>query len=344
MEEPSMPRARIRASDPWSKRRAKRRPAGRGAGSVARSAARASRATVARRAIVAGGASDALRAIVAGSASGAARPRPAPPSPGVPRTDAAPSSPDAGRPPRKARKRSDRRRSALGHQAARILALATALASGACAPDAEAPRGSNALARIAEGPHEVAVLAVRDLGQIQIELLPELAPATVDHFKTLAAEGFFDGTTFHRVIPGFMIQGGDPNTRNQDPRDDGLGGADFAIPDEFTDYPQRRGTVSLAHKGRPHTAGSQFFILHGDAPRLEGQYTAFGRVVSGMDVVDAISELEIDKYGRYGPRDRPYPVAAVIESVRILPAGEAEAPLAAAGAPAAGGGLPPAGS
>ena len=209
---------------------------------------------------------------------------------------------------------------ALGPQAARFLALAAAFAAGcseAPAPPA-APR-----ARVADGPHEIAVLAVRDLGAIEIELLPELAPGTVDNFKRLAAAGFYDGTSFHRVLPGLLIQGGDPNTRNPDPRDDGEGGPDYTIPDEFTDYPQRRGTVSMAHRGHRDTAGSQFFILVGDAPELDGSYAAFGRVVSGLDVAEAITRLEIDKYGRYGPTDRPYPVSAVVESVRIRAAAAA---------------------
>jgi cyclophilin family peptidyl-prolyl cis-trans isomerase len=224
-------------------------------------------------------------------------------------------------------------RAALGHQARRILAIAAAFASG-CGSEAAAPDpAAEALARVAaSGPHEVAVLAMGDLGEIRIELLPELAPATVEHWKALAASGYFDGTNFHRVIPGFMIQGGDPLSRNHDPRDDGKGGPDYTIADELTGWPQRRGTVSMANKGQPNSAGSQFFILHGDAPHLDGHFTAFGRVVAGMDVVDAITRLEIDKYGRYGPRDRPYPRAATIESVRILPAREVAGAAAVAGA------------
>jgi len=229
---------------------------------------------------------------------------------------------------RKAARTTRRRR--LGPQAARILATALALLGG-CRAEPTGPAPSEALARISDGPHETAVLSVRDLGEIEIELLPELAPATVAHWKALAAQGFFDGTSFHRVIPGFVIQGGDPNTRNHDPRDDGIGGSEVVPPDEFSDYPQQRGTVAMAHKGRPHTAGSQFFILHGDARRLDGQYTAFARVAGGMGVVDAIAKLEIDKYGRYGPRDRPYPVFAVIERVTLRPA---SGPAAASAAPA----------
>src|SRR5262245_40576710 len=236
------------------------------------------------------------------------------------------------------RRRRRSRRSALGPQAAKILALAVAFAGGCSRADAPEPAAP--VARVAEGPHEVAVLAMGDLGEIRFELLPEPAPATVESFKHLASLGYYDGTTFHRVIPGFRIQGGDPNTRNHDPRDDGLGGSEFTLKDEFTTYPHLRGTVSMAHHGHPNTAGSQFFILHGDATFLDGHHTAFGRVTQGMDVVDRIAALPIDKYGRYGPRDRPYPKAAVVESVRILPAGASEpaaapTPIVDAPAPAA---------
>jgi peptidyl-prolyl cis-trans isomerase B (cyclophilin B) len=170
---------------------------------------------------------------------------------------------------------------------------------------------------IGAGPHDRAVLELGDLGTITLELLPELAPQTVENFLKLASEGFYNGTSFHRVIPDFMIQGGDPNTRDNDPRDDGKGGPGYNIQDEFNALPHVRGVVSMANKGNRGSAGSQFFIVHADKTALDGQYTAFARVVEGMDVVDAITKLEIDTYGRYGPRDRPYPESAVIEGVRI---------------------------
>jgi cyclophilin family peptidyl-prolyl cis-trans isomerase len=113
-----------------------------------------------------------------------------------------------------------------------------------------------------------------------------------------------------------MIQGGDPLTRNKDPRDDGRGSAD-PVADEFSDYPHLRGTVSLANQGVRDTGSCQFFIVQQDARHLDGAYSAFGRVVDGMDTVDAVTRLPIDLYGRYGPRDRPYPKSAVIRSVRI---------------------------
>jgi peptidyl-prolyl cis-trans isomerase B (cyclophilin B) len=200
--------------------------------------------------------------------------------------------------------------------------LACGLLAAACGGEApageEPPVASEDLVR--GGSHEIAVLTVEELGTIRIELLPELAPETVTHFKKLVEEGLYDGTTFHRVIPGFMIQGGDPLTKNIDPRDDGRGGTDYDIVDEFSAMSHTRGVVSLANKGRHNTAGSQFFIVHQDTLQLDGTFTVFARVVEGMEVVDAITALEIDKYGRYGPRDRPYPRDARIASIHIEPA------------------------
>jgi len=133
-----------------------------------------------------------------------------------------------------------------------------------------------------------------------------------------------------------MIQGGDANTKNADPRDDGEGGPGYTIEDEFSDYPHIRGTVSMANKGFPHSGGSQFFIVQRETRALDGLYTAFGRVTRGMEVVDAITELGIDVYGRYGPRDRPYPKNATVVSISIEPAYAPDEPLTA--------GLPPRGA
>jgi peptidyl-prolyl cis-trans isomerase B (cyclophilin B) len=207
-------------------------------------------------------------------------------------------------------------------RAALVPLLACVLLAAACGGEAPVPEEPTVASEdlVREGPHEIAVLTLEELGTIRIELLPELAPQTVAHFKGLVEEGFYDGTTFHRVIPGFMIQGGDPFTKNIDPRDDGRGGSDYDIPDEFSAMPHSRGVVSLANKGRHHSAGSQFFIVQQDTPELDGTFTVFARVVEGIEVVDAITDLEIDKYGRYGPRDRPYPKDARIASIRIEPA------------------------
>jgi cyclophilin family peptidyl-prolyl cis-trans isomerase len=212
--------------------------------------------------------------------------------------------------------------------------LSSALLIAACgaeepgrpgAPGSGGDRPGLRHAVIHAGPHIAAVLHIEDMGDIQIELLPEVAPKTAANFVKLAGEGFYDGSQFHRVIPGFMIQGGDPNTRGQDARSYGKGGPGYVIEDEFTDLPHTRGMVSMANTGVPNTGGSQFFILHGDATHLNGRHAVFGRVVAGMEVVDAIAKVEIDQYGRYGPKNRPYPKAVVVESVRIEAAGSAEA-------------------
>ena len=198
-------------------------------------------------------------------------------------------------------------------------ALACACACGPAdsggAPDPAVLRAA-ALARVSTGPHDVAVLDLGELGEVRIELLPELAPHSVAHFVSLAENGFYDGTHFHRVIPGFMIQGGDPNSKNLDPRDDGNGGSGQYLDDEFSGYPHLRGTVSLANAG-PRSSDSQFFIVHQDATHLDGSFSTIGRVSEGMATVDAVTRLPIDLYGRYGPPDRPYPQDAVIRSVRI---------------------------
>jgi peptidyl-prolyl cis-trans isomerase B (cyclophilin B) len=225
-----------------------------------------------------------------------------------------------------------------------IALLSGALLLAACGADEPTPPtaalpggGGSELphAVIHDGPHDAAVLTVRDMGEIRIELYPEVAPKTVENFVKLAKAGFYDGTQFHRVIPGFMIQGGDPNTKGEDTRTYGKGGPGYTIEDEFTDLSHTRGTLSMANKGTPRTGGSQFFILHQDTTGLDGRHATFGRVTDGMDLVDAITEVEIDTYGRYGPRDRPHPVPAVVESIRIEPAKTtAAAPEAAADAAA----------
>ena len=198
------------------------------------------------------------------------------------------------------------------------LALLGLLACGPGEPAPEpGPTPSEALGRITAGPHDRAVFDLGELGTIEVELLPEISPKSVAYFTRLANEGYYDGTYFHRVIPQFMIQGGDPNTRNNDPRDDGQGHPDTQVEDEFTDYPYTRGTLALANTGSSGTNGSQFFIVHEDSPHLDGSYNVLGRVVSGIEVVDEVTRLEIDVYGRYGPSNRPYPVNATLVKLRV---------------------------
>jgi cyclophilin family peptidyl-prolyl cis-trans isomerase len=171
-----------------------------------------------------------------------------------------------------------------------------------------------------DGEHSRAFVEVSGLGTIEIELFPELAPETVANFRKLAAEGFYDATTFHRVIPSFMIQGGDAHSRNDDPTDDGSGGPGYTIPDEFSRAPHLRGAVSMANRGAPNSGGSQFFIVHADSQHLDNQYALFGRVVSGMDIVDRITEVERDTAGRWGPKNRPLePV--LMNRVWVAPSG-----------------------
>lgn len=134
--------------------------------------------------------------------------------------------------------------------------------------------------------------------KIKLELYPEAAPKTVANFEKLVKEGFYDGLIFHRVIAGFMIQGGDPEGT-------GMGGASERIIGEFAmnghqnPIKHTRGVISMARSQNPNSASSQFFIMHADAPHLDGQYAAFGRVIEGMDTVDEIASVATDF------RDRP---------------------------------------
>ena len=132
-------------------------------------------------------------------------------------------------------------------------------------------------------------------GKIELKFFPEVAPNHVNNFIDLAKKGFYDGTTFHRVIPGFMIQGGDPNTKDPDRKKHGMGGPGYAVKAEFNNTPHKRGILSMARSSDPDSAGSQFFICVGDAPFLDRQYTAFGQVTSGMDVADKIVGQPRDK-------------------------------------------------
>jgi peptidyl-prolyl cis-trans isomerase B (cyclophilin B) len=125
-------------------------------------------------------------------------------------------------------------------------------------------------------------------GNMEIRFFPDVAPNHVKNFIDLAKKGFYDGTLFHRVIPKFMIQGGDPNTKNPDRSKHGMGGPGYSVKAEFNNKPHKRGTLSMARSNHPDSAGSQFFICVADAAFLNQKYTAFGEVVSGMDVADKI--------------------------------------------------------
>lgn len=127
------------------------------------------------------------------------------------------------------------------------------------------------------------------------KLLPDLAPETVRNFEKLARDGFYNGTLFHRVIPGFMIQGGDPNTKSGNKSTWGMGGPGYTVKAEFSSRSHHRGIVSMARAQDPNSAGSQFFIVTTDSTFLDRQYTVFGEVIEGMDIADKIVNLQRDR-------------------------------------------------
>lgn len=145
----------------------------------------------------------------------------------------------------------------------------------------------------------IITIQMKDGGVMKAELYPEIAPITVKNFVDLAAKGFYNGLIFHRVIPGFMIQGGDPQGT-------GMGGPGYTIKGEFSangvrnDLKHTRGVLSMARAYDPDSAGSQFFIMHENSPHLDGQYAAFGKVIEGIEVVDKIASVKTDY------NDRPY--------------------------------------
>lgn len=137
------------------------------------------------------------------------------------------------------------------------------------------------------------IIEMENGGKMEIELYPEVAPKTVKNFEKLVAEGFYDGLTFHRVISGFMIQGGDPLGNGTGGSDEKLFG-EFAVNGFPNSLKHERGVISMARAYDPNSASSQFFIMHANAPHLDGQYAAFGRVVAGLDVVDEIAATPTD--------------------------------------------------
>jgi peptidyl-prolyl cis-trans isomerase B (cyclophilin B) len=162
--------------------------------------------------------------------------------------------------------------------------------------------------------NEVAVIKT-SVGDMVIEFWPDAAPKTVENFKTLARKGFYDGTAFHRVIKGFMIQGGDPLTK--DPAQEarwGSGDPGYKIKAEFNDHPHVRGVISMARSNDPNSAGCQFFICHAAAPHLDRHYTAFGKLIKGEDVLDKIAETPVTP-GRNKPLTR-----MEVQTITIVPA------------------------
>jgi len=159
-------------------------------------------------------------------------------------------------------------------------------------------------------PDEIGVIETT-LGTIKIKFWTDVAPGHCNNFKRLANFGYYNGCTFHRVIPGFVIQGGDIFTRDDNPDNDGRGGPGYTIPAEFSDRQHVSGVLSMARKGNDiNSAGSQFFICVARATNLDGQYTAFGEVIEGMDVVDKIVHVSRDE------NDRPF-TDVVMTNVRV---------------------------
>ena len=188
----------------------------------------------------------------------------------------------------------------ISRAAAIVTTLAAAcFALGGCGDGEIVPANQETM--LDEGVPEVhpRMAIETEYGRIDLELFPELAPRHVARVLELAASGFYDGLTFHRVVPGFLIQGGDPNTRDDDPENDGYGGLeDRRLQPEFSDRPFRRGSVGMARDYRPDGASTQFFIVVNRSPHVDEQYTLLGEVVGGMPVVDEIAGLPTDKRGR----------------------------------------------
>jgi len=161
-------------------------------------------------------------------------------------------------------------------------------------------------------------------GEMTVEFWPDVAPKTVVNFKKLAKEGFYNATAFHRIVKGFMIQGGDPNTKNPAQAEKfGQGGPGYMIKAEFNSRKHVRGVLSMARSSDPDSAGSQFFICHGDAAFLNGKYTAFGKVIKGDDVLEKIASTPTI-YPPHGGGEKSWPVDRVeVESITIVPREEA---------------------
>lgn len=196
--------------------------------------------------------------------------------------------------------------------AAGALLLAGCDAGDSAAKTAPAPAGETAATTAPATENQVAVISTTE-GDMTIAFRSDKAPKTVENFKKLANSGFYNGTAFHRVIRGFMIQGGDPLTKDLSQMPAwGTGGPGYHIKAEFNDLHHGRGVISMARSASPDSAGSQFFICHADAGNLDGQYTAFGKLISGDDVLEKIATTPCD-----GSRPRK---RMEIKSITILPA------------------------
>ncbi len=208
------------------------------------------------------------------------------------------------------------------------VSLTLGLAAG-CAEDTKnqetqkaTPKTESKENRMSANNNEVAVIKT-SAGEMVLGFWPEVAPRTVENFKKLAREGFYDGTCFHRIVKGFMIQGGDPLTK--DPGKEalwGTGDPGYKIPAEFNDRSHQRGVISMARSNDPNSAGSQFFICDGDASFLDHKYTAFGKLIKGEDVLSKIANTPVVP-SRSGENSKPTQRVEVI-SIKIVSADQAK--------------------
>ena len=194
-----------------------------------------------------------------------------------------------------------------------LFALAAALLCGLAvsAEDTAPTKTDKKETPVSNTTNEVAVIKTV-AGDMVIEFWPDVAPKTVENFKTLAKKGFYDGTAFHRIIKGFMVQGGDPLTKDDTKQNRwGTGDPGYKIKAEFNERSHKRGVISMARSQDPDSAGSQFFICHGDPSFLDRQYTAFGKLIQGDDVLEKLATTKV------GAQDRPDKRQGV-ESVKIV--------------------------
>jgi peptidyl-prolyl cis-trans isomerase B (cyclophilin B) len=166
--------------------------------------------------------------------------------------------------------------------------------------------------------NEVAVINTSE-GEMVVQFWTDAAPNTIENFKKLAREGFYDGTIFHRIVKGFMIQGGDPNSKDPAKENSyGQGGPSYKIKAEFNDHSHQRGVISMARGSDPDSAGSQFFICLAPVPRLDHQYTTFGKLIKGDDVLEKIGDTPVTRNSS-GENSKPTK-RVVMESIKIVPA------------------------
>ena len=166
--------------------------------------------------------------------------------------------------------------------------------------------------------NEEAVIKTSE-GDMVVQFWTDAAPKTIENFKKLARQGFYDGTIFHRIVKGFMIQGGDPNSKDPEKENSyGQGGPGYDIKAEFNDHGHDRGVISMARGPNPNSAGSQFFICLAPVHRLDHQYTTFGKLIKGQDVLEKIGDIEVTK-NSMGEPSKPTK-RVVIESIKIVPA------------------------